>query len=229
VTGQVSEALALGAGYTRRHRLYEHGGVVAGGACALALLWRIWRIAEGQRLSLPWGLAALVTGMLQADFLSGAVHWAFDTWGTPRTAVVGPLAIRTFREHHLDDKAMLRHDFVETNGHNFALSVLVSGAGLLAASPFWAHALFFTALFVAATSQIHKWAHMERPPRVVQRLQRARLILSPAHHAGHHRSPRTRNYCITTGWLDGPLRLLRVWESLEAIIARVTGARPRPG
>jgi ubiquitin-conjugating enzyme E2 variant len=170
----------------------------------------------------------MVVGILIADFTSGFVHWLCDTWGSPSTPIVGALAIRTFREHHVDQKAILRHDFVETNGHNCALSVVLSGAGLHAqASTFVTSCLLSGAFFVAMTSQIHKWAHMDRAPLLVRALQRMRLILPPQHHSGHHAPPHIRNYCITAGWLDRPLHMLRFFETLEIIIRVVTGARPR--
>ncbi len=210
--------------YTRSHRAYEYAGIAIGSASALALGWHL---AHGPHVPLALGITAIVLGMLEADLLSGVVHWAFDTWGTSHTAVVGPLAIRTFREHHTDEKAMLAHDFVETNGHNFALSAVVCAGGWFAGTPFMGLSLLAAAIFVSMTSQIHKWAHTERPPAIVRALQRMNVILSPEHHRGHHEDRHTRNYCITTGWLDAPLGLLHAWRALEALIVRLTGARPQ--
>jgi len=168
---------------------------------------------------------AIVIGMIAADFVSGFVHWACDTWGSTSTPILGQLAIRTFREHHVDQTAIVRHDFVETNGHNFALSIIPSVAGLVVASPFARACLLATATFVAMTSQIHKWAHQEVPPVLVRALQRWRVILSAAHHTVHHAPPHTRNFCITTGWLDRPLQAIRFFETLESILTALTGAR----
>ena len=224
MTRDPSEARALAAGYTSGHRLYEYGGI---GLAAAGGAWLVWRLWQGPGISFADAVFAIVLGMLLADLTSGTVHWMFDTWGTVRTPVVGALAIRTFREHHVDEKAMLQHDFIETNGHNCALSIILSGSGIHAASQFTAYCMMSGAIFIAFTSQIHKWAHMDRPPGLVRLLQRMRIILSPVHHHSHHVAPHTRNYCITTGWLDGPLRVLRVWETLEWLISFVTGARPR--
>jgi ubiquitin-conjugating enzyme E2 variant len=213
-------APVLEARYATSHRVYECAGIAIGSASALALGWHL---TQGPAASLTAWLPAVVLGMLEADLLSGVVHWVFDTWGSSRTPLVGPLAIRTFREHHDDAHAMLAHDFVETNGHNFALSAVLSGVGWLASAPLFARAFLVAAVFVALTSQIHKWAHTKRPPALVCALQRWRVILSPAHHQVHHQDRHTRNYCITTGWLDAPLRALRVWEGLEVIFPRFGG------
>jgi sterol desaturase/sphingolipid hydroxylase (fatty acid hydroxylase superfamily) len=50
---------------------------------------------------------------------------------------------------------------------------------------------------------VHKWAHMQVPPLAVARLQRVGFILSPANHQIHHTAPFDKNYCITTGWMNG--------------------------
>jgi ubiquitin-conjugating enzyme E2 variant len=213
-----------GPAYSTSHRTYEYGGVLAGSTAGLWLLSRLMREPD---VTLRTVVPAILVGMMEADLFSGTVHWVFDTWGTARTAIIGPLAIRTFREHHVDETAMLDHDFIETNGHNFALSTLLSCAGLLAKSPFAGWSFLVAAFFIAMTSQIHKWAHMDRPPLLPRLLQKARIILSRAHHRGHHEDCQTRNYCITTGWLDTPLRVLHVWEALEVTVTFVTGARPR--
>ena len=39
--------------------------------------------------------------------------------------------------------------------------------------------------------------------------------------------PYRRNYCITLGWLNAPLRAIRFFETLELVITAVTGAIPR--
>jgi ubiquitin-conjugating enzyme E2 variant len=226
------DAQELGAGYSRYHRIYELGGI---GVTSCTLVWLCVRIAHAPSLSGWWVPLALLLGLLFADLTSGVAHWGFDTWGSVDTPVVGRLAIRTFRHHHVDPKAITRHDFVETNGHNFALALLPAGIGVWYVEPttatlsdvFVGMSLASGAVFVALTSQIHKWAHMDTPPRVIQLLQRTSLLLSPEHHAAHHAAPYTRAYCITVGWLNGPLRAFRIFEGLERLITACTGAIPR--
>jgi ubiquitin-conjugating enzyme E2 variant len=226
------DANALENGYARSHRRYETGAILV---ATSAFVWLLCVMFKCQPLSGWWVPLAALLGILYADFTSGFFHWAFDTWGGIDTPVVGALAIRTFRHHHVDAKAITRHDFIETNGHNIGLSLICSGTGLWYLEPtsatlfdvFFGMCCCFAAFFVAWTSQIHKWAHMDRPPRVIQLLQRARLILSPGHHDVHHAPPYARNYCITVGWMNGPLRAIRFFETLENVIMSVTGAVPR--
>ncbi len=226
------DGASLEAGYTASHRIYELSGIVG---TVVTGSWLLLRILASNKLSGWWVPLAALLGILAADFTSGFVHWMFDTWGTIDTPVFGRLAIRTFRHHHVDQKAITRHDFIETNGHNFGLSFPVAIIGLFVVRPatatlvdvFIGMALLGLVVFNAATSQIHKWAHQTERPRFVQLLQRARLILSPEHHDGHHAAPHRSNYCITVGWLNGPLRAVRFFETLERVITATTGAIPR--
>jgi ubiquitin-conjugating enzyme E2 variant len=223
---------ALEQGYAGSHRLYELCGI---GATLITGIWLGTRLLAGP-LHAWWLPPSLIIGMLGADLVSGLVHWFFDTWGDLDTPIVGRLVIRAFRQHHLDPKAMLRHGFVETNGHNMMLALpltlgglcMVPARGVGGEMAFVGLCLLMIAVGVSLTNQIHKWAHAPCPPRPVVLLQQAGLILSPTHHRFHHLAPYQRNYCITVGWLNGPLRATRAFERLEALIAWLTGATPRP-
>ncbi|MDF2693475.1 MAG: carotenoid synthesis regulator CarF [Labilithrix sp.] len=227
------DASQLAAGYTAQHRTYEICGIIVAVASSG---WLIARVAKSPPLSGWWMPLAALVGILMSDFISGFVHWLFDTWGGLDTPVFGRLAIRTFRHHHVDQKAITTHDFIETNGHNIALTTIYSVSGLLVLRSaetvtlfgvFVCMSLLCATVFTAFTSQIHKWAHQDQPSRLVGLLQRARLILCPEHHAAHHSAPYNRNYCITVGWMNGPLRAIRFFETLERTITAVTGILPR--
>lgn len=225
----------LAAGYSSSHRTYELCGIATAVAGTVWLSTKI-ATAPTQALSGWWMPLAALIGILMADFTSGFVHWMFDSWGNLDTPIVGKLAIRTFRHHHVDQKAITTHDFIETNGHNISLTVIYSAAGLLVFRTaekvtlfdvFVGMSLVWATMFTAFTSQIHKWSHMDSPPRIVVLLQRLRIILSPDHHALHHAQPYNRNYCITVGWMNGPLRAIRFFETLERTITAITGVVPR--
>src|ERR1700758_153743 len=79
----------------------------------------------------PWVvLTAVLLGYLAADLVSGLVHWAADTWGSVDLPILGPAVLRPFREHHRDQLAITRHDFVETNGNNCLISLPVLGLAI---------------------------------------------------------------------------------------------------
>lgn len=200
-------------------------GLVAAHVARFAQVPEVW----------DWpALIAAALGLLAADFVSGVLHWAGDTWGHEGTPWLGKRFIRPFRFHHAHPLDMVRSHFFTTNGDTslaclpFLLIPFVlpldAGAGRLAA-------VFLCSVggWGMWTHQFHKWAHMKSPPRVVHWLQRCGLILRPDHHWRHHKSPFAVNYCITTGWCDPLLTRIRFFEVLERIVPVLTGWKPRDG
>lgn len=182
----------------------------------------------------PWMLLmAVASGFLAADLVSGVVHWSADTWGSADLPILGRAFLRPFREHHVDPEAITRHDFVETNGNNCIASLPLVAAALLIPASGGSFALFMTSfvgaltLWLIATNQFHKWAHLPHPPGWIAFLQRVHLILPPQHHTIHHTAPFNRYYCITTGWMNAPLLWIRFFPTLEWLITGVTGWLPR--
>src|SRR5207244_6182804 len=184
---QQRDKTALRQGYSPAVRRFELASIAM---YALAMTWLGIRLAPGV-LDSPWlALSAFMMGFIGADFVSGFVHWAADTWGTPEWPLIGKALIRPFREHHVDQKEITRHDFVETNGNNCFISIFPTCCAALlpqdnAAFFFVAAMMFALCLAVFGTNQFHKWAHMDSPPPLVRWLQRASLVLPPDHHAIH--------------------------------------------
>jgi len=219
--------------YGRGHRALEIASITFAFGSLAWIAWRIAMAVDGVRSVIGISLAALV-GYLISDFLSGLVHWAGDTIGDERTPIFGPNFVQPFRYHHVDPEAITHHDFVETNGNNciVAAPVLILVLLLL---PETTGVLFYTcvviaatALFVFATNQFHKWAHMKTPARWIRLLQRAGLILSPEHHSIHHTAPRDKYYCITVGWMNPLLEKVRFFRACEAVISRISPRALRP-
>ena len=206
----------------------ELASLVAAGA-ALALV--VVRLAA--EVGLAWWLpiAVLAAGAV-ADLMSGVVHWAADTWGRESWPVIGTRVLRPFRVHHLNPEDMLGRSFLDLNGDVALITLpLLAAAWLM---PTDGDAGRMAAAFFAAwgawalpTNQVHQWAHMARPPRVVRWLQRARVILPPAVHGVHHASPYATHYCITTGWCNAWAARVGLFPALERIVTAITGAVPR--
>jgi plasmanylethanolamine desaturase len=223
------DAHTLAQGYSPAIRAMEIASIVTFVSLELFLVYRIWGNAF---LSAPLVLGALLVGYLAADFVSGFVHWAGDTWGSTEMPVLGKAFIRPFREHHVDEKAITRHDFVETNGNNCLVSIPVAIIAVLLphTSTLWlfaSAALGSMIFWVMATNQFHKWSHVDAPGPVVGLLQRLHLILPPEHHQVHHTAPFNKYYCITVGWLNRPLQVIQFFPLAERLITRVTGLLPR--
>ncbi|MBU8895944.1 carotenoid synthesis regulator CarF [Corallococcus sp. H22C18031201] len=226
---RLQDAQALAEGYSPAIRAMEISAIVGFIGLEAFLAYRL----SGSPHHGPWMLlSAVLLGYMAADFVSGFVHWMGDTWGSTDMPVLGKAFIRPFREHHVDEKAITRHDFVETNGNNCLVSLPVAAiaVALPMTSPGWVFmASFLGAMifWVMATNQFHKWSHTDAPPAIIGFMQRVHLILPPAHHRIHHTAPFNKYYCITVGWLNRPLQMVHFFPTLERIITRVTGLLPR--
>lgn len=225
------DAKELAQGYSPAIRTLEVMSILSYTALVFALAVHLWPFAR----PMPWlTLLAGVAGYLGADFVSGFVHWAADTWGSVEMPLIGKALLRPFREHHVDPEAMTHHDFIETNGNNCLISIPTLCIGLfLSQGPGKTFNLFaamfcdFLVLWVMGTNQFHKWAHLRKPRGLISLLQRVHLILPPAHHQTHHTAPFHSYYCITTGWLNYPLTWLRFFPFCEWLVSSTTGLIPR--
>ena len=224
------DAAELAAGYSSSFRYVEIAAILGFFAISYAMAARILH-AQPETWVL---IAALIFGWVGADFVSGFVHWAADTWGTPEWPIVGQALIRPFREHHVDPKSITRHDFVEVNGANCLVSIPVLATGYLIplGTPlgnFACAGLLSMILWVFGTNQFHKWAHTDAGalPAPVKFAQSCRLILSETNHEIHHSAPYDRYYCITTGLLNGFLHGVGFYRGAEWLITKTTGALPR--
>lgn len=202
--------------YTKNQRLFEWSAI-----CLFALFtaWSVARLVmAAEWSSIAVLLLAAPLGWLASDLLSGLLHWALDSLGSVHTPFIGNAFIRPFREHHVDPRAITRHDFVETNGASCipALPFLVVASAMpleTAGALFGQAFLISVALGGLATNQCHKWVHMDESltPAVVRWAQRRRLVLPRWQHQLHHTPPFNSHFCISSGWLNAPLNaLLRV-------------------
>jgi len=160
-------------------------------------------------------------------------HWGCDTWGTLESPLVGKSFIRSFREHHIDPKAMCKHDVVETNGDNCMLVVpflyycVFHHTIVTEIDYFIVSGLTMLSVWVSLTNQIHKWSHTDHPPAYVTLMQKSGIILNRKHHNVHHKPPFDSNYCITNGWLNGIFNDIGFWRNIENMITKITGYIPR--
>lgn len=213
---------------SRAQLIFSGASIVVASVLLVAAGSRLaWQIDVGQW----WVPIAFVAGMAAADFGSGIVHWAADTWGRDDLPVVGRRLLVPFRIHHVNPDDFLRRPFIETNGDVAFVSVpLVAGLLLLPINSWTAPLAVFGFAFCGIgmmTNQIHQWAHMAAPPTAVRLLQQSRLILGRAEHEVHHARPYDAHYCITTGWMNRPLEVIGFFRRAEAGITWLTGAQPR--
>ncbi|MBA2661162.1 MAG: kua-ubiquitin conjugating enzyme hybrid localization domain protein [Bradymonadaceae bacterium] len=171
------------------------------------------------------GSLSAILGYIAADFVSGFVHWMGDTFGDIDMPVLGAAFIKPFRDHHVDPEDITRHDFIEVNGNNSLVLLIIFVPAFFLfkeASNLWhLFMLSFTVFFafgIFMTNQFHKWAHLPERPAWIVRLQSLSLILAPDNHNIHHTSPFDTYYCITNGWLNPLLHRLRFFQLSEKLV-----------
>lgn len=196
------------------------------------LVWLGCRIVAQIDLRHWWVPLAAAAGLAAADFGSGMIHWAADTWGRDDCPLIGPRLLVPFRVHHINPDDLLRRRFIDANGEVAAVTVPV--LLMLIAMPIehtWGGvvAVFGLALcgLGSLTNQIHQWSHMPSPPAPVRVMQACGLLLGRDEHAAHHNRPYDRHYCITTGWCNRPLEAIGFFRRLESAITSLTGLTPR--
>lgn len=170
----------------------------------------------------------LILGWLIADFLGGLFHWWEDRVGTVDLPFVGSWIIRPNRDHHADPLLFCRGTtFFDRNLALIVTSAVIGGAWIALFG--LSVGIVATVIGGALTNEVHAWAHQpSRAPRWARVLQDIGFIQSPKQHAGHHRPPQDKSYCILTDWLNPILDALRLWDRLEAGLARI-GMEPNRG
>lgn len=201
-------------------------------AAACLLLWNVIRLSNTTAVSPRWLPPVILGGMLAADFLSGLVHWAADTWGSETMPVIGRRLLHPFRVHHVNPDDFLRRRFIDTNGDVafMSLPILIALLALPLENTWQVVAAVFATAFCAIgllTNQVHQWAHMPDPPRLVRALQDWGMILGRAAHHRHHAPPYATNYCIATGWCNRPLSAIDFFRRLERAVTALCGLKPR--
>lgn len=220
--------------YPASHRLLEIAGVITFAVFCIFLGYEInSSLLHYFSYSIAGALSLIILlAYFSADFISGFVHFLGDNFGTSETPILGPGFIRTFREHHTDPQAIVRHDWIEVNGSNCIASLFLLVPVYFFAeiqtdisACLWAFYIFMLVIFILLTNQFHKWAHMKTPPAYIAVLQKLRLVLPPDHHDIHHNSPYDKYYCITCGWLNPLLYKIHFFEFSEKVIKKIFRGR----
>jgi ubiquitin-conjugating enzyme E2 variant len=165
----------------------------------------------------PVFFALLPVVVITIDFLSGCVHWFFDSQVEPSESFVGRIAI-DFLDHHVRPGRTAEVGFF-VSAHRPALFVtlpLVTLSTVLTLPVMVAAAIFWTGFFSMLVPQTHKEAHLYEHHPVMAWLQKSRLILHPVSHQKHHDDNR-QCYCVFTGWLNPVLDRIRFWRLMERV------------
>ena len=168
----------------------------------------------------------VLVSILTADFITGLMHWAEDTWLRPgKSAVLDKYIVNDNIDHHRSPGKIRAGAYWATNRVCIILALVVGAAFALFHVHLWEP--YFVLALLSQSNQIHLWAHSSRPPGPVRALQRTGLLQSTAHHAEHHKRPYASRFCTMTGFLNPILDRVRFWRALEAAIVALGGTVQR--
>lgn len=184
-------------------------------------------VCSARRLAPVSAVGAMACGVVLADLLSGAFHWATDNYGSIETPLFGQACV-AFQGHHLAPWTItFRPTF--NNVHKIARAVCpLAAAAAVFLPPFAALAAVVMLYGQVAAQEFHKWSHMppSEQPRLARAMQRAGLAVSTREHGRHHLPPYGAHYCIFNGALNPLLDGTRLFRRLEAAIYRRNGVEP---
>jgi hypothetical protein len=195
-----------------------------------------WCLVHARDVRPTWLMlsAAAVVGVPCADFFSGVIHWATDSWLKAKTFDrLGAIA----EEHHTHPSHLLDYGFRDYTAYMSLPTFLLFGpmcAVTTLALPPSGGLYFFVLVSIEVCAltffgtYFHKLGHVRSRSRIVRLLQRAGCLITPREHALHHRGDHGTHYCVVTGWMNPVLDRIRFFRRLEKLVFIVTGAAPRP-
>lgn len=230
----ISDPFAVAPFSTSDIAIHIAGGLLNLTCLVFAVLW----LAAHSALLVQgwyWTIAALALGTYVADFVSGLLHWTFDTWFSEDWTGVRRMVLLV-REHHIHPNRIFQYKLWHDAG-------LLSWFGLLVSAPIVAWVLtrrtpapleaglvlgaVVASLEIVFMLEFHKCGHRLKRPAIMRALQWAHVVLSPRQHLRHHSGHHDRNYCIITGIFDQTAGRLGAWRLLERIVSFFTGWAPR--
>ena len=163
--------------------------------------------------SYPGILATLVLAYIATDFINGFIHMYMDN-NTHYNSIVGPY-ISSFHLHHQKLKSRYKNSlavyFFESRTKFWLLVYLILLTVLQKLVPVNYNlnvGLVAVGIFSSLAELSHYWCHnATKRNTILKRLQRWGILLSPKHHAHHHRSDNT-HYAFLNGVSDPLLNLI---------------------
>jgi ubiquitin-conjugating enzyme E2 variant len=178
-------------------------------------------LAVAQGVHNPAFLLALPIVLVAIDFLSGFVHWFFDTQVEPSDTPLGRIAV-DFLDHHVRPGRTAEVGFYASAWRPalFVSLPFITVATLAPFPTFLSAPMFWIGWLSMLVPQTHKLTHMNVQSPLLLTLQRSRLIIHPSSHRAHHEDNR-ESFCVFTGWLNPVLDRTRFWRALEWLFSEV--------
>ena len=166
--------------------------------------------------------------IIAADFVAGLVHWWEDAYIREKTPLIGKLVGTNNMVHHYYPRY-----FTKFGWWTSSWDLVVLGSILLLIAWYFKFLSWPLVAFVILASnanQIHKFSHRTKSEngRIINFLQKYKIILTPKHHAVHHTNPKNIYYCPITNMLNPILNFVDFWTKLEWVVFKVFGMERKP-
>lgn len=176
-------------------------------------------------VALSW-MGKFIVILLFADFLSGFLHWALDTYGNPNWKFLGfgKHVVIPNLFHHKRQRDVVKHSYWVRNNTTFATAIIVTAVVYLVSLFFggilsWQSMLIFF-IISSQTNELHVMTHRtkEENGKIITFLQNIYVLQTRRHHALHHAPGNNVRYCVLTNFLNPILDRFGFWALLEDAI-----------
>jgi len=165
----------------------------------------------------------IIFGFFLGDLFSGLFHWWEDRYGKTTWPFIGKFVVENNIGHHKQPWTIGNESYF-TNVGGATLALLP----FMLLSWYFGYYLLLVALIVTSqANQVHAWSHKKANP-FIRFFQSLGILLSPKHHAVHHKRPYTQRYCVVTDWLNPILHAIHFWNGLEWLVWFTLGVKPNP-
>ena len=146
------------------------------------------------------------------DLLGAFGHWLMDSYGSPKTPILGKYIFEPNIHHHSEPSELIEHNWIELISTSLFPTMILSGIVCLIWEINWQ--VLLGTFFLANANLIHKWCHSnkEEKPRVIFLLQKAKVLQTPEHHALHHLGNQDRYYAAFTNLTNPVLEYFNIWS-----------------
>lgn len=169
-------------------------------------------------------VGSAILSLLIADFISGLIHWAQDSYGTPSTPILGRFVKYSY-QHHADPRDLTKKKWGRPN--NISL-IIILGMTVFFYYLGWFNWIIGMVIVLAINmNEFHKWLHQNHSERfkIVTILQKMNVLQNPKIHAVHHTYDNNTDYCFITNYLNPLLNFIKFWDRMELIIYKISGIK----
>lgn len=160
-----------------------------------------------------------------ADFLTGIVHWAEDTYCKSGYPFIGALICEPNKLHHEDPNLIVRTgNFLSRNCIQWLVCAAVYGVLWLIGLGYYP--VFLTLLLASFGNEVHYWNHTTKLGWLPTFIKTTGLVQSQRQHSLHHKPPYMKYYCTLTSFVNPVLELIRFWRALEWLLQTAIGLVP---